>query len=68
MGEWIFFICKTCRKAEWLNWGELIDAVNAHSGHDIAIMPPAIWDDMDEFAKWFKKFMGWDKEEGGKDD
>jgi len=61
MGEWVFFVCKRCKVAMWLNVEELIEAVNEHSGHEIAIMPTEVWDDSEKFAKWFKKLMGWEE-------
>ena len=63
MGEWIFFICKTCKVAEWMKIHELIEVLPEHSGHEIGVLDSEVLEDDDRFAEWFKKFMGWDKEE-----
>jgi len=68
MGEWVFFICKTCREAKWLEIHELIEILADHSGHEISVLPSVTLEDEEEFEEWFKKFMGWNKEEGEEDE
>jgi len=61
MGEFIFFICKTCKETEWVTPSELIDRVNEHSGHRIYVLTRDILDDDEELEKWFRKFMEWEE-------
>jgi len=64
--EWLFFICRTCKKIVWINENEILSYIRRHMGHEIWFLDKDIYETPSNFEKWFKRFMGW-KDKGDKD-
>ena len=63
MSEWLFFICRTCKKIIWISEDEILNCIHRHMGHEIWFVNADIRAIPDEFEKWFKRFMGWNENE-----
>lgn len=65
MVEYYLMICTTCKAAEWKDKYEIPDYIAEHTGHVFSLLPDDALEDLDDFLKWFLKFMDWSEEAEG---
>lgn len=62
MGKQILIINKDYQYTAWMEVQDAIDYINANTGNKITILDPLMLDDLDEFTRWLRQLLAWDKE------
>jgi len=65
MGDWLFIMCKTCKRADWIDVEDILGYIEDHEGHNFRIMNSEVYDDQERFRTWFLEIMGWPEEAEG---
>lgn len=58
-GNYYFWVCWTCKRAEWLKHDEIYIFIAGHEGHKYTFLTHDVYENGDEFRLWFLEIMGW---------
>lgn len=64
-GGYYFWVCWTCKRAEWWKQDAIPTFIAGHEDHKYTILTRDVYEDANEFRLWFLEIMGWLAEEGG---
>ncbi|GAI57685.1 unnamed protein product [marine sediment metagenome] len=65
MGAENLVICRDCKYTAWLEDYELVEFIQAHGQHKVAIFTSTSFEDLGSFEMVLRTFMGWPVEAEG---